>query len=339
MKSIKKKIVNEDHPNRGGSPYHYEPSNEGTTYLCQGKSSNGRDWSVGVFVSPEEESEFVNMKNGGLFRVKEKANGKSDFHGTEKTYPLEQFKSLLYTVNRQGGVFESKNKKQGKDMETVKVTISEERLRKMIAENMKKRLNEVGDTFGGQFKLARLEARYKKAADKAEKEGDYAKAERLRARAQEIRAKSDSEFEDSPGLQGAAQNFTQNNDPFSDMWRAHGMAESQIREAVEKAVKRAINEMVNEVGDTRKGQEMLGRLSAKRSNQSGDEIRKASMALDPDEEEKHRKKAGEFRRRSTAAFVKARYERDKKYDSWTKPGQMMSNAYYGGEKKGKKYNY
>lgn len=235
MKSIKKKIVNEDHPNRGGSPYHYEPSNEGTTYLCQCKSG-----PASVFVSPEEENEFISMKNSGLFRVKERSEGESNFEGTGRTFSLEQFKSLL---SGNSGLSESKNKKQGKNMKTTKVTISEERLRKMIAENIKKRLNEVGDTFGGQFKLARLEARYKKAADKAEREGDYAKAERLRARAQEIRAKSDSEFEDSPGLQGAAQNFTQNNDPFSDMWRAHGMAENQIKEVVEKAVRKALSEM------------------------------------------------------------------------------------------------
>lgn len=243
MKQVRKKIVNEDHPNRGGSPYHYEPSNEGTTYLCQGKSGSGREWSVGVFVSPEEENEFIEMKNSGLFRIKERSEGESNFEGTEKTYPLEQFKSLLYTVSRPNGVFESKNKKQGRNMESKKVTISEERLRKIIAENIKKRLNEVGDTFGGQFKLARLEARYKKAADKAEREGDYAKAERLRARAQEIRLKADSEFEASPSLQGSAEHFAQSNDPYSDMWRAHGMAESKILESVEKAVKTALREM------------------------------------------------------------------------------------------------
>ena len=243
MKPNRKKIVNEDHPNRGGSPYHYEPSNEGTTYLCQGKSGTGREWSVGVFVSPEEESEFTSIKNNVMFRVKEKAEGQTDFHGTEKTYPLEQFKSLLYTVSRPNGVFESKNKKQGKDMKSSKVTISEARLRKMIAENIKKRLNEVGDTVLGQTQLARLEARYTKAANKAEREGDYAKAERLRARAEEIRQKADSEFENSPGLQGAAEHFVQNNDPYSDMWRAHGMAENKITEAVEKAVKKALREI------------------------------------------------------------------------------------------------
>lgn len=239
MKPVRKKIVNEDHPNRGGSPYHYEPSNEGTTYLCQGKSGSGREWSVGVFVSPEEENEFIEMKNSGLFRVKERSEGESNFDGTEKTYPLEKFKSLLYTVSRPNGVFESKNKKNNKDMKTNKVTISEERLRKVIAENIKKRLNEVGDTFGGQFKLARLEARYKKAADKAERQGDYAKAERLRARAQEIRAKADSEFEDSPGMQRTLQHQSDMvNSWWSDPTDPH--YSGFLGEAIEKAVKTAL---------------------------------------------------------------------------------------------------
>lgn len=107
-------------------------------------------------------------------------------------------------------------------------------------------------------------------------------------------------------------------------------------EAINKAVSKAINEVINEVGDTWRGQEMLGRLSARREKQSGDELRKAGMALDPDEEEKHRKKAANYLGRSTAAYVKARDERNKKYDSWTKPAQMMANAFHGGEAKGKR---
>lgn len=106
--------------------------------------------------------------------------------------------------------------------------------------------------------------------------------------------------------------------------------------AIEEAVQKAINEVVSEIGNTWKGQEMLGRLSARREKQSGDERRKASMALDPGEEEEHRKKAADYMGRATAAFVKARDERDNKYNSWTKPAQMMANAYHGGEEKGRR---
>ena len=237
MKPVRKKIVNEDHPYRGGSPYHYEPSNEGTTYLCVCKSG-----PVSVFVSPEEENEFISMKNSGLFRVKEKSEGESNFEETGRTFSLEQFKSLLSGNN---GLSESKNKKNNKDMKTNKVTISEERLRKIIAENIKKRLNEVGDTFGGQFKLARLEARYKKAADRAERQGDYAKAERLRARAQEIRAKADSEFEDSPSMQRTLQHQSDMvNSWWSDPTDPHYTGGAALmEEVVKKAVISALKEM------------------------------------------------------------------------------------------------
>ena len=185
--------------------------------------------------------------------LRKKSEAKKRYYDSQKKDDdTETSKAIDYYDYKNGSHPAINEKKTDKDMKTNKVTISEAALRKMIAENIKKHLNEVGDTFGGQFKLARLETRYKKMADKAERAGDYAKAEMYRARAEKIRAKADSEYQATPELQNKATEFAQSNDPFGDMWRAHGMAEGkknvvtlseeQLRKVVVGSIKKALNE-------------------------------------------------------------------------------------------------
>lgn len=199
----------------------------------------------------KQQRDISNDEHEAWLRKKSEAK-KRYYDSQKKDNDTEGSKAIDYYDYKNGSHPAINEKKNDKDMNTNKVTISEAALKKMIAESIKKNLNEVGDTFKGQFKLSRLEMRYRKLADKAEREGDYAKAERLRARAEEIRNKADGEFEASPGLQNAAQNFAQNNDPYADMFRANGMAEGktvkatiseeQLKKVVAESIKKAIKD-------------------------------------------------------------------------------------------------
>lgn len=103
--------------------------------------------------------------------------------------------------------------------------------------------------------------------------------------------------------------------------------------AIEEAVSKAVKNFINEVGDTYKGQYKLGRLHGRRETQAFDANRKADATLDQDEYAKHKSQFSDYMNRATAAYVKARDERDAKGNSWEPHQRQMSNAFKHGSDK------
>ena len=225
----------------------------------------------------------------------------------------------------------------------------EEKIREAVKNSLKEYLNEVGDTLKGQYMLGRLDAnRHKKAKDLNEpihtlqKQHDFEKSRELRNKQYDLYDRSRHAFMKAhderldgpiPMLPSDPKRkmMQMSNDIGQDIERLRLKLQDIKKKNADR--KNGAQEELNEVGDTWKGQEKLGRLMAKREKQSGDEMRKAKKATDPNEIEKHNKKSNDYLRRSTAAYVKGEDERDKKYNSWTKAGQMMNNAFDGGYKK------
>ena len=225
----------------------------------------------------------------------------------------------------------------------------EEKIREAVKNSLKEYINEVGDTLKGQYMLGRLDAnRAKKGKDLEEpirtlqKQHDFEKSRELRNKQYDLYDRSRHAFMKAhderldgpiPMLPSDPKRriMQMSNDIGQDIEKLRLKLQDIKKKNAER--KNGTQEELNEVGDTWKGQEKLGRLMAKREKQCGDEMRKANKATDPNEIEKHDKKAHDYLRRSTAAYVKGKNERDKKYNSWTKPGQMMSNAFDGGYKK------
>ena len=93
---------------------------------------------------------------------------------------------------------------------------------------------------------------------------------------------------------------------------------------------------INEQGDTYKGQYKLGRLSGKRDAQASKISKQISKSTDSKEIEDLEKKRSDFINRSTAAYVKARDERDAKGNSWEPHQMQMMSAFNDGQKKERK---
>jgi len=169
----------------------------------------------------------------------------------------------------------------------------------------KEELNELGDTEKGQFKLGRLSQRQAERGDE-DTAAVYARKER-----------GDYKPEYNYDEKGKKK--------WSRMTDAFLKGTEKERKANKKTV--------NEIGDTLKGQEKLGRIDGRRHANAYAAGRKMSKSLDPDEEEMYRKERNKNLKAGVDAYVKARDERDNKFDDGNPAKMQMWNAYSDGQRK------